>query len=64
MVYSYIVDKKSFIFNAHSHKINGPKSNGDTDVTFNVDTSQTPSLAPFIFIEPNTALKITVEIEQ
>ena len=56
------MDKK-FVFHAHSHKINGPKSNGDTDVTFQVDTSQTPSLAPLIFIEPNTALKVTIELE-
>ena len=57
------MDSKLFTFHAHSHKINGPKSNGDTDVTFQVDTSQTPSLAPLIFIEPNSALKVTIELE-
>lgn len=54
---------KIFVFHAHSHKINGPKSNNDTDVTLNVDQSQTASLAPFVFIEAGTALKITVEVE-
>lgn len=57
------MDSKAFVFHAHSHKINGPKSNGDTDVTFQVDTSYTPSLAPLIFIEPNTALKVTIEVD-
>lgn len=57
------MDQKTFVFHAHSHKINGPKSNGDTDVTFQVDTECTPSLAPLIFIEPNTALKVTIELE-
>lgn len=55
--------KDAMIFHAHSHKINGPKTNGDTDITFQVDQSQTPTLTPFLQLEPNTALKITVEID-
>lgn len=57
------MDSKLFTFHAHSHKIKINKSNGDSDITFDVDVSQVPSLVPLIEIEPNTALKITVEIE-
>lgn len=51
------------VFHAHNHKLNGPKTNGDTDMTFQVDQSQTPTLSAFLQLEPNTALKVTVEIE-
>jgi len=52
------------IFYAHNHKVNGPKTNEDIDVTFNVDISQSASVAPLLAIAPNTAFKIEVTIQE
>jgi len=53
-----------FVFHAHNHKLKVNKSNGDSDVTFELDSSQLQTLIPLLQIEHNTALKITVEIEK
>lgn len=54
----------SFVFHAHNHRLKINKSTGDSDITFDVDITQTPFLAPFLLIEQNTSLKVTVEIEK
>ena len=51
-----------FTFFAHSHRLNGPKSNTDTDVIIQVSESDTLELSPFILIPPETRLKVTIEM--
>ena len=53
----------SFFFVAHNHKVNGPKTNNDSDITLQVDESQREYIAPFALISPNTQLKVTIEYE-
>lgn len=48
---------------AHRHSLNINKATNDTSVTLHVDVIEKINLAPFLLIEePNTRLKVTVEV--
>lgn len=52
---------KQFTFFAYKHKLTGPLITGDTNVTLVVDQIERISLAPFVLLDPDTRLEITVK---
>lgn len=53
-----------FTFYAHNHKLSGPKTDNDTDVTLKTDESQRINISPFALLPPNTPLTVTISYDQ